>query len=165
MPAGVSAYVPLANVTLGSNTSNVTFSSINQTYRDLIFVLQASCTGSSAAGFQINSDGSNNYFMMGIAGWSGDFRTDAYNSQPRVSLTNGTSMSTTVWTNIIQFSDYSTSGSHKGGFYRANNTSDRTIASSFRWGSTSAITTVTFQGNNFPFAAGSTFALYGISSS
>jgi hypothetical protein len=165
MPAGVSAYVPLANVTLGSNTSNVTFSSINQSYRDLIFVVQASCTSSSSAGFQINSDGSNNYFMLGMAGINGDFRIDASNSQPRVSLTIGASMSTAVWTNIIQFSDYSTNGSHKLGIMRSNDASSRTIAGNFRWGSTSAITTVTFQGNNFPFVAGSTFALYGISSS
>jgi hypothetical protein len=39
MPAGVSAYTALANVTLGSSAANVTFSSISGSYRDLVLIV------------------------------------------------------------------------------------------------------------------------------
>jgi hypothetical protein len=38
MPAGVPAMVALANVTLGSTASSITFSSISGSYRDLFCV-------------------------------------------------------------------------------------------------------------------------------
>ena len=52
MPAGVSAWTPLANITLASTANTVTFSSISGAYKDLRLVLVggAAGTGGGAGG-------------------------------------------------------------------------------------------------------------------
>jgi len=56
MPAGVSAYVPLANLTLGSSAASVTFSSISQAYKDLVLVIEATTSALDVAIIRFNSD-------------------------------------------------------------------------------------------------------------
>jgi hypothetical protein len=77
---------------------------------------------------------------------------------------NSTMESGVNWFNNIRLLDYSATDKHKCGFQRADNPADRASAVIFRWANTAAITSVEFAGNNNPFSAGSTFALYGIPS-
>lgn len=165
MPVNESAYVPLANVTLGSNASTVTFSSISQSYRDLVFVFSATTTGTAFSRMRINGDTGANYFWVTLTGNGADPSSQGGNGGSNIPLpVNGTMESTTRWTNIIHIMDYSTTNKHKSGIQRADQATERTAGVAFRWGSTSAITSVEFAGNNNPFVAGSTFALYGIAS-
>jgi hypothetical protein len=64
MPAGVSAYTALANVTLGSSAASVTFSSISQSYRDLVLVITATTSAVDNAFIRFNSDSGSNYNIV-----------------------------------------------------------------------------------------------------
>jgi hypothetical protein len=165
MPAGVSAYVPLANLTLGANASTVTFSSISQSYRDLVFVLVCTTTGTAFSRMRINGDTSGNYSYVTMAGTGSNAQSAQANGANNFPLPVTSTMESGVnWQNIIQLFDYTQTNKGKTGLQRADNSSVVTTAGAIRWGNSSAITSVEFSGNNQPFAAGSTFALYGIAS-
>ena len=64
-------YTPLANVTLASTTSTVTFSSIPATYRDLLVVAQCGVVGPATENLQLslNNDTTNaNYAAVQMSG-------------------------------------------------------------------------------------------------
>jgi hypothetical protein len=165
MPAGVSAYVPLANITLGANASTVTFSSINQTYRDLIFVLVGTTTGTAFSRMRMNGDAGNNYSLISMEGNGSNVQSTQSGTGSNIALPIGSTMeSATSWLDTIQILDYSQTNKVKTGVMRSVNASDRTSTACIRWNSTSAITSVEFTGNNQPFAAGLTVALYGVTS-
>lgn len=164
MPAGVSAYTALANVTLGSSASTVTFSSISGSYRDIVLIMQATTTGTAFARIRFNGDSSGNYSWVTMEGNGSSALSSQGNGGNNLPLpTNSTMESGANWMNIIHVFDYTQTNKGMSGLMRSNNPSDRTAAVAFRWGVTSAITQVQFIGNNQPFAAGSTFALYGVS--
>ena len=54
-------YTPIASITLGAATSSVTFSSIPQTYTDLIVIFNGRTDGDENTNLQFNSDTTNNY--------------------------------------------------------------------------------------------------------
>jgi hypothetical protein len=161
MPAGVSAYTALANVTLGSSAATVTFSSISQAYRDLVIVF----SGKGTAGFvgRFNSDTGTNYNTLDMVG-DGSV-TASYNTTSTTSLFfanaainpfDGTTQSST----IITIFDYSVTDKHKTLLNRHDRANGMTVANVGRWASTSAITAIEFRTN---FVAGDSFALYGVS--
>jgi hypothetical protein len=165
MPAGVSAYTALANVTLGSSASTVTFSSINSGYRDLVFVLVGTTTGTAFARMRINGDTGANYFTVSIEGNGSSVFSNIGSGANNIRLPVSSTMESGVnWQNTIHLLDYAATNKHKAGLQRADNASIGTNLVAFRWANTAAITSVEFAGNNNPFAAGSTFALYGIAS-
>ena len=159
MPAGVSAYTALANVTLGSSATSVTFSSINQGFKDLVLVMTAT---SPEPYIQFNNDTGSNYnflWMLGeAAAYSGSSTSQTSAALARVAWGGNV---------VASIMDYSASDKHKTFLSRANgagvaNNSVEAIAA--RWANTAAITTVKvlgFGGGSFP--SGSTFALYGVS--
>jgi hypothetical protein len=162
MPAGVSAYTALANVTLGSSAATVTFSSIPATYRDLVLVAtcQSAVSGNSLI-LRINSDASN-YSLVGARG----------NGSNTLSTTSTTFygfftdfMSTTAPDLLMtaNFMDYSATDKHKTVLLRGNRPTIATEMSAVRWANTAAITSIQFRGDSGNLAAGSTFALYGVS--
>lgn len=160
MPVGVSAYVPLANLTLSSSAASVTFSSISQAYRDLVLVMSAT---SPEPYIQFNNDTGSNYnflWMLGMdAAYSGSSTSQTSAALARVAWGGNV---------VASIMDYSATDKHKTFLSRANgagvgNNAVEAIAG--RWASTSAISTVKvlgFGGGTFP--AGSSFALYGIAS-
>jgi hypothetical protein len=166
MPAGVSAYTALANVTLGSSSASVTFSSINQGYRDLVIVVTGAVVVSGGTlTMQFNGVSTSTYFMVTMEGNGSaaqssvdnldNLKTSIFNNPFRVSeLGNG----------VINIMDYSATDKHKSVLARVNNDLRMSGAASGRWASTSAITSVTlFLSNSQSWATGSTFALYGVS--
>lgn len=164
MPVGESAYVPLANVTLGSSASTVTFSSISQAYRDLVFVVYFQTTGTAFARFRINGDAGGNYNYV-TAENGGSPQSNVGTGGNNIPLpVGGASESSSWWHDQIQFMDYKETDKHKSGLMTSSNpyADQRHSMLNFRWASTSAITQVQFIGNNQPFASGSTFALYGV---
>lgn len=162
MPAGVSAWTPLANLTLTGTASSVTFSSISGTYRDLVLVIQnTQGTGTTAAGLRLrfNSDTGSNYPYVNMAG-SGSGTSSGSGTLTEVV---GGLVDPARSTVIYQIMDYSATDKHKTVLVRGDNSAVNTTATAVRWASTSAITTILAYPTSGTFAAGSTFALYGVS--
>jgi hypothetical protein len=161
MPAGVSAYTALANVTLGSSASSVTFSSISQAYRDLVLVINAPAGG--VFGYlRFNGDSGSNYSAVrmygsgtatgsdtGLIGSSAINISEFYNEQ---NLTT------------VNIMDYSATDKHKTVLSRANAPAYYVFGIAGRWANTAAITSLVVSPSSGTFNSGGTFALYGVQS-
>lgn len=154
-------YDLLDSVTLSSSASSVTFSSIDQSYRDLVLVAEAKFSASDYLGFRLNGDTGSNYSYVGMYGTG-----SAAGSQSgtfSAAFANGFYGSTNVL-GIIQIMDYTATDKHKPILTRGNH-SGVVNAWAQRYASTSAITSIQFyeiDGGNL--LAGSTFYLYGVAS-
>jgi hypothetical protein len=104
-------YTALANITLGSSASSVTFSSIPATYRDLIIVCDTFASGQSSIDGRLNGDTGNSYSTVRMFGTGSSAGSDTYEgitNRYAVGITN-----TTRTTQIIQIMDYSATNKHK----------------------------------------------------
>ena len=158
-------YTALANITLGSSASTITFSSIPATYRDLILVANTSVSASSSR-VTLNGDTGSNYSTVIMRGGAGttvsstSFTFTGIYPSTQVGEPAGTR---SAWT--IQFMDYSATDKHKTALTRFGNpdpTNGHTQAQANRWANTAAVTSITIL--DATYSAGSTFALYGIAS-
>jgi hypothetical protein len=168
MPADVSAYTPLANLTLSSATNVVNFTSISQSYRDLVCIISArsaSGTGSINAN-RINADATGNYRYLFIQGTSGTGQqlagpvanaTEFPLSAPNQNLNTSAPSVTT-----LNFIDYTRTGVNKNVLVRSDNSTMNSAWGVITWTNTNAITQFRIQAS-INFAIGSTFALYGVS--
>jgi hypothetical protein len=168
-------YIALANTTLSTSAGSVTFSSIPATYRDLVVVLgDIRRTSAGAAtinvGLRFNSDTGTNYPYVRMKGSSGGVISQAFSIAGSMFDVIGGGVDTDVRSmSIINIMDYSATDKHKTGLTRYNLNANDTTANAFRWANTNAITSITLltldtnAGTaSSAFAAGSTFALYGI---
>ena len=156
-------YVALANITLGSSASSVTFSSIPATFRDLVLVVNGKATaGGSACRFRVNGDTGTNYSYVRMYGFSGGTGSDT-NTQPFIDI--GAMNTSDGLLNITNIMDYSATDKHKTVLVRAQESAlGAVLATAGRWANTAAITSVTVYAGSDQFAAGTTVALYGIRS-
>lgn len=154
-----SALVPLANITLSSTASSVTFSSISGSYRDLMLVINGGAGGGGPY-LQFNSDTGTNYNYVFLRG-NGSTATSVQNGNDTYAQLNwlGISANGVLITHLL---DYSTTNKHKLWLARTGTATTSTELASGRWASTSAISTiVAYPG--VTWSAGTTFALYGVS--
>lgn len=163
------AIVPLANLTLGTAQLTVTFSSIPNTYRDLYFVYVGKSASYQSAfpSIRLNNDTTTgNYTGQEMSGAQPSTASaSTMNNSYGLNINSGANVNMTN-TGVIVFHvlDYSATDKHKMVLSRYNFPTSGAGASGARWANTAAVTTVTF-GNDFStvnFAAGSTFALYGV---
>jgi hypothetical protein len=162
-------YTPIATTTLGSDTTTVTFSSIPQTYTDLVLIAnaQSTQTGSSINGLRgtFNSDTASNYSATYLYG-DGSAAASARDANITVAqLGNMTQTSATYLTaNIIHIMNYSNTTTYKTWLSRDDSASVGVYARVGLWRSTSAITQISLERSTSPniIKAGSTFTLYGI---
>lgn len=153
-------YTPLANITLSSTASTITFSSISQSYRDLILVTDATTSQTKGLLIRANNDSGANYsyvyaYTNGSSPLSGSGSGETFYTQASVATQRGV--------NIIQFMDYSATDKHKVILVRMNIAGNQMEMAGERWANTSAITSLTLSMSSTPvFATGSSFALYGI---
>ena len=161
MPA---ALTPLANLTLSSAQSSVTFSSIVGTYRDLILVITAQCnTASSELTYlRFNGDTGNNYPSVYMYG-TGSSPASSQSTISVVNINNTYFDQTNRGQMVYQIFDYAQTDKQKSVLGRADGASLSTNAGFARWANTAAITTILVMSGFSGFAAGSTFALYGVS--
>jgi hypothetical protein len=167
MPAGVSAYVPLANLTLSSSAVSVTFSSISQSYRDLVLVVSgksASTTADIYLRFNGNTADYNHWVYATGNGTAANSLTNASTSngmRTTVSAYMSTSDFIQSTTHLIDY----TANKYKTTLSRSDNGSRGTDMFTGIWQNTSAITSIMVRAvtDASGFAAGSTFALYGVS--
>lgn len=160
-------YDLLASSVLTSSATSVTFSSIDQGYRDLVLVtdIVADPAGSSSVVFprlEFNADTGNNYTLVQMYG---DESTFFSGTQTANYLDLASSSSTVKGLAIAQIMDYSATDKHKTVLIRNNQYSSLTAIAG-RWANTSAITSLRVYSNfigSRQFTTGSTFYLYGIS--
>jgi len=156
-------YTPLANITLGSSASSVSFSSIPASFRDLVLVIDGTASVSTNVQVRFNGDSNNNYLyvaMYGNGSTTSSFAESNISSITQLALANYSSNT------LTQIMDYSATDKHKTVLIRSNGGNGFVQATAGRWGSTSAITSMvlTSSGSGATFNSGSNFALYGIAS-
>jgi hypothetical protein len=155
-------YTPLANITLGSSSSSVTFSSIPATYRDLVLILRGSFTATSgAAGFRLNGDSGSNYPSVFMRG-NGSNAASATANESYGPIWYAGDPSTGMA--IVSFMDYSATDKHKTALTRDTNNNSHTAAYATRWANTAAVNSIQVLATATTWVAGTTFALYGIAS-
>jgi predicted Abi (CAAX) family protease len=155
-------YTPLANVTLGSAASSVTFGSIPATYGDLICVVVATGSTSLAGRLRLNGDTGTNYHFQRMSG-SGSTTTGANGGFASVVLSDIARATTTGALQInINIMDYSATNKEAIIIGRAGNAENGTEAFANGWDNTAAVTSVQIFTSTGNWAAGSTFALYGV---
>ena len=168
-----STYEPIATTTLGS-AGTVTFSSIPQTYTDLVIICNgynATSDGSSPT-IQFNADtggGTTNYSDTYVSGNGTSATCSRHGNYTYVIIGNQVGWDTTSTdraTSIVNIFNYSNTTTYKTCLIRTNlasGTYPGTEAGASLWRSTAAISTINLQTSNFNnFATGSTFTLYGI---
>ena len=171
MPAG-RTYTPIGTTTLSTASTTVTFSSIPQTYTDLVLV----------GNFATNVAGAQTiYYYNGVTTGTPYSTTEIYGtgsnpvtsyrftSQNQIWFTSGVGSGATLGqTNAtIHIMNYANTTTNKTSLHRQNSLSGTypgTVAGVGLWRSTSAITSVTIKGDtgSTTFSPGSTFTLYGI---
>lgn len=159
-------YVALQTQTLSSTSSSVVFSSIPQTYTDLVLVISAkNTTGQNyETWLRFNSDSASNYsqtFVQNYAGSTQSGRNSNINQ-----ITPGKMNTTSFDVNIININNYSNATTYKTILSRLNNGEFVTGALVGLWRNTAAITRIeAFNEPGTNYTAGSTFTLYGIANS
>ena len=154
-------YIALANVTLGSSSSSVTFSSIPGSYRDLVLIFNG--TGSGTTGnLRMTFNGST------LSNFT-DARMYNFNNSTGADTTGGDSLISLGALNnrqasVVQIMDYSATDKHKTYLFRGGATAVGVGASANRWANTAAITSIVLVNTAGTIDSGSTFALYGIAS-
>lgn len=155
-------YVPLANVTLSSTVTSVTFSSIPNTYRDLILIYDFTL-GATGVGVDslLELNGSNTASYPRVWMSSSGTTTSSGTNTDRTGIYLGFGNANNRHIGILQILDYSATDKHKPILSQINfNLTDGVEVNAFRFASNSAVTSMKVKGNNY--IAGSNFALYGI---
>ena len=152
-----STYIALANLTLSANDSDITFSSIPATYKDLVVIINGKF--SSGGGFKVSFNGDTtdaNYRWVYMYG-TGASAVSAANDTAVFGFL-GTEQSI-VRMNIMNYSSTSFEHPVLNRIERITD-SDFTMLLAGKWRSTNAINSIRFY--NATFLSGATFAIYGI---
>lgn len=160
MAAG-STYTPIATYTASGSQSTITFSSIPQTYTDLIIVSSVTWTTDGYINaMRFNGDSGTNYSYTRI---TGDGSTAVSTRLSNINYAFGGWTGVSPATNIVQIMNYSNSTTYKTSLVRTNVVGDRVVAYANVWRNTAAITSIILvHETSQNYTAGSTFTLYGI---
>lgn len=155
-------YTPIATTTLSTSSLSITFSSIPQTYTDLVLVTHTKyATTASHCLLQFNSDTSTNYSSVYM--WGTGSAASAGQQSNTYGCFIGRATTTEFGVGVTHIQNYRSSTALKTVLSRGSVASTISIAYANLWRSTSAITSLSVVGNSSDlFLAGSTFTLYGI---
>ena len=153
-------YIALANLTLTSSDASVEFTSIPDTYRDLVLVAQTKATGNTYGRVRVNGDTGSNYVRIRMFGNSGG-ASSGVNTLTAFDLSD---LNTTDWNfDTLHFLDASATNRDKQVLIRCSQTNVSDVsAHAGRLATSSRISSITVLTDTNAFAIGSTFALYGI---
>jgi hypothetical protein len=162
-------YEPIATTTTTGSATTVSFTSIPQTYTDLILVYNGGLSGFDYIYSRYNSDTGSNYSGTGVGGngssaFSGRYSNQVYNQLLGWAIGLGTPLTSI---GIIHFINYANTTTYKSIIGRDTNpeSGGATQAAVHLWRSTSAISSIELTGiNSRTITDGSTFTLYGIAS-
>lgn len=152
------AMVALANLTLGATQSTVTFSNIPATpYKDLRVIINGQATASSNMFISYNGDTTAaNYFWQWTMGNGSTATSSSGNDRVFGNSQNAQGVM------IYDFLDYAATDKHKINLARTSFGGVEVVAVVERWASLAAITSIAFTANGTTWAAGTSFAMYGI---
>lgn len=159
-------YEPISTQTLSSSQSSVTFSSIPQTYTDLVLVMWTKPYTSSEGSIKLNynSDTGSNYSNTQLTGDRTSTIAGKNSNATSIALSYGNALNNPrqpiFITNIM---NYSNTTNYKASLTRTSESSAYVDGWVGLWRSNSAITTITINVTYiYNIGAGSTFTLYGI---
>jgi hypothetical protein len=164
-------YTPIASVTLSASASEVVFSGLPQTFRDLIVVAQVRSNRAATDDdlfAQFNSDTGANYSYVRMvgrsAGASSASNINGTNQNDLGQIPAASSTSGQLANTIFQVMDYAETNKHKTTLTRTNaaGSTDVTGAHAGRWANTSAISTIRIYPRLGSFIADSTFTVFGV---
>ena len=157
----MSTYTPIATQTLGSSAASVTFSSIPQSYTDLVIVVNGKATSSTPDMYvRFNDDSSALYSYTRMYG-DGSSATSNRGSNQTLGYTGNWDTTEQTITKI-QIQNYSNSTTFKTWLSRSDCPRILTMAYACLYRSTNPITSITIGTGTQSMASGSTFSLYGI---
>lgn len=148
-------WTALATITLTSNDAEITFSSIPNTYRDLVVIAHEKNT-TGTAGFRCYLNGDTGNATQVSMDSSGSALSATQN------IMNVSVSENDFGTTILHIMDYSATDKHKIVLGRGNAKGSFVRAAAGRWASTNAVTSLTLTTAGYDFVSGSTFTLYGI---
>lgn len=153
-------YIPIANTTLGSTASSVTFSSLTQIYRDIVLVINSlPDTGDWSIRLQFNGDTGTNYpFQQMYANGSITFANKDTLNGILGNMNSGGQWGRSTY-HIL---DYSTINKDKCVLVTGGQAAVATRTVSSRWINTAAITSIKVLTDGNSFTSGTTMALYGV---
>jgi hypothetical protein len=167
MPTGT--YEPIATYTFPSDSQDYTFSSIPQTYDDLVVIgANITCNGTQTMYIRCNGDTGANY------SWSNLYTPNSYGvslaSTKTLLNTAGmqigsvsSGMSTTKTGGFIfQMNQYSQSSYPKVGVSTWNQADEEGTMIASNWNNTNAVTSITIRSSSSTIKIGSRFTIYGI---
>lgn len=160
-------YTPIASVTLGSNTSTITFSGISQIYSDLVISSSSNSNALSWVILRANPDTfSHNYINLFSRGGYGSYRTFASNvAQIQTNIySEGSTLRRSTITHVL---DYSRTDRYKQLLMRHSDSQSTYSYQGMAYGhfsTNTAITTLSIINEGSSFAAGSVFSLFGVTS-
>jgi hypothetical protein len=162
-----STYEPIATSTLGSAVVSFTFSSIPQTYTDLVLVCNLKASASPTyMSVRYNGDTGSNYSRVGLTGNGSSASSELRSNRTSFEADMGGAQTDTDfrYVNIFNLMNYSNTTTNKTVINRANNASSGVDAIVGLYRSTSAISSITLATHNGSntWSIGSTFTLYGI---
>ena len=155
-------YDLLASTTLTSSVTSVTFSSIDQSYGDLILVMNTTGNSSSNTYLQFNGDTSSIYSYLSMYGNGSSSGSIGDSNVNRLYIQGGLGLSGGFQA-IYNLQDYSATNKHKTVLGRVSRASQWVTADTGRWASTSAIISILIgAAGSYTYPIGSTFNLYGV---
>lgn len=160
-------YEPISTQTLGTAVADIFFTSIPQTYTDLVLVCSMNGASHLTVGFRVNGSNSTIYSVTELAGNGTSASSTRVATENYARMTNWGGPDTTGRSVLISnFMNYSNTTTNKTVMNRANNAGGSfpgVQASVNLIRSTSAITSINLlTTSGASFAVGSTFTLYGI---
>lgn len=162
MAAKTGTYTLIASTTLNSTTSSVTFSSIPQTYTDLVIISTPIGSADAQVRIRFNNDTATNYSVTILSG-NGTAAESARDSNVTSITTDYYfSVTTAGGINLINVNDYSNTTTYKTALTRSGNAAKASMANVGLWRSTAAINRIDLIATSSTFASGSIFRIYGI---
>lgn len=151
------SYVPLATITLNSSAASITFSNINQSYKDLVVIYEGTASDGNDIFLYCNGNKGNDYGFTRLLGDGGQMYYQAKNNNAlEIGITYNLLSALK-----IEILDYSDTSKYKQILSRSDNENNIAIyGASFK--STAAVTSVELEPGPDFFNSGSVFSLYGI---
>lgn len=150
-------YDLLDSTTLGSASASVSFTSIDQTYKDLVLVIYAKRSSSGDIELKFNNSTADIFRFLNMVS-DGSNQVANSDNRTRATLSPGSTTTAVVTCHLI---DYAATDKYKVALARSDDGTNKTVASMNRLENDGAITQLDIEGGA-NFDAGSTFSLYGI---
>ena len=164
----VSAYEVISTQTLGTATTSVTFSSIPQTYTDLVLIANSATTtvaSSEISKVTFNSDTATNYSYTQLTGNGSSVISYRATSVAYARLGRNSANGDSYFVpNKIQIMNYANTTTYKTAIATCPEPTYYEVNVAL-WRSTSAITSITLTAGANNYKVGCTFTLYGIKAS